>query len=110
MYFFAYAYTKSLDDVDDFLKPLLIVVLLHTGFGIYQGMVGESSVISLHPGYALQLEKFKQMAFRPFGLTNLPGGPAVYLSFTFPMALYVIFTWKNWLLRLIFSSFLLGVS
>ncbi len=106
LYFFGYSQTRTLKDADDFLKPLMIVVLLHTVFGIYQGMVGEQSVLSLHPGYAAQMDKFKNLAFRPFGLTNLPGGPAVYLSFMFPMALYVIFTFRSWLIRATFSIFL----
>ncbi len=108
MYFFAYSQTKTLKDADDFLKPLLIVVLLHTVFGIYQGMVGQESVLSLHPGYAAQMEKFKNTAFRPFGLTNLPGGPAVYMTFMFPLALYVIFTWRSWLVRITMATFLLA--
>lgn len=106
LYFFGYSQTRSLKDADDFLKPFMIVVLLHTIFGIYQGMVGEESVLSLHPGYAAQMAKFKNLAFRPFGLTNLPGGPAVYLSFMFPVALYVIFTFRSWLVRATFTIFL----
>lgn len=106
LYFFGYSQTKSLKDADDFIKPLIAVVLIHTVLGIYQGMVGPESVLSLHPGYAKQLYKFKNFAFRPFGLTNLPGGPAVYLSFMFPMALYVIFTFRHWLMRATMTIFL----
>ena len=106
LYFFGYWQTKSLKDADDFIKPLLAVVFIHTVFGIYQGMVGPESVLNLHPGYAKQLYKFKNFAFRPFGLTNLPGGPAVYLSFMFPIALYVIFTFRHWFLRTLFTIFL----
>jgi hypothetical protein len=106
LYFFGFNYTKSLKDADDFLKPFIIVVLLHTIFGIYQGLAGEQSVLSLHPGYAQQLAKFKDTAFRPFGLTNLPGGPAVFLAFMFPLVLYVIFTTQSWLMRIILSVFL----
>lgn len=106
LYFFGYSQTKSLKDADDFLKPLMFVVLIHTIFGIYQGMVGEQSVLTLHPGYAKQLEKFQNFAFRPFGLTNVPGGPAVYLSFMFPVILYVLFTFRSYLIRAVYSLFL----
>jgi len=106
LFFFGFYQTKSIRDARLFMIPLILVALLHTGFGIYQGMIGEQSVLDLHPRYAIQLEKYQQSAFRPFGLTNLPGGPAVYLAFVFPIVLYFIFTIRHTLLRWMLITFL----
>lgn len=104
LFFFGFYQTKSMRDAHLFMLPLLLVALLHLIFGIYQGMIGEQSVLSLHPRYAIQLAKYQNTAFRPFGLTNLPGGPAVYLAFVFPVLMYFIFTVRSHLLRWLMIS------
>jgi len=99
LFFFGFYQTKTLKDAHHFIWPLLLVTALHTGFGIYQGMVGPESVLSLHPRYAIQLAKYQNTAFRPFGLTNLPGGPAVFMALAFPLFFYFIFTVRSHILR-----------
>jgi hypothetical protein len=105
LFFFGFYQTKSLKDAHHFILPFLFVAILHTGFGIYQGMVGEQSVLALHPRYAVQLAKYENTAFRPFGLTNLPGGPAVYLALVFPLFFYFIFTVRSHLIRWILLAY-----
>jgi hypothetical protein len=102
LFFFGFYQTRTVKDAHHYIYPLLFVASLHTVFGIYQGMVGEQSVLALHPRYAIQLAKYANTAFRPFGLTNLPGGPAVYMALVFPLIFYFIFTARSkigrWLL------------
>lgn len=97
LFFFAYYNTESIEDIQFFLKAVLFVAIMHTIFGLYQGIVGPESVLSLHPRYAIQLEKYRDTAFRPFGLTNLPGGPAVYLAPVIPFALYMALVYRHFL-------------
>lgn len=104
LFFFAYYECESLDDFHFFIRGIIFVAILHTGFGLYQAVIGPESVLSLHPRYAIQLEKYKNTAFRPFGLTNLPGGPAVYLAPVLPLAMYYAFVQKN-VMRLFLISF-----
>jgi len=106
LFFFGFYQTKSMKDAHHYMIPFLAVTLLHTGFGIYQGLVGEQSVLSLHPRYAVQLAKYGTTAFRPFGLTNLPGGPAVYMALVFPFILYFIFTVRSKLIKWILLSYI----
>jgi hypothetical protein len=95
LFFFAYYNTHSVKDFHFFLKAIIFVAIVHTVFGLYQASVGVESVLSLHPRYAIQLEKYRNTAFRPFGLTNLPGGPAIYLAPVVPLALYLALTYKG---------------
>lgn len=104
LFFFAYYESESIEDLHFFIKGFIFVAFFHTLFGLYQSMNGPESVLSLHPRYAIQLEKYKNTAFRPFGLTNLPGGPAVYLAPVIPLTIYYAFVQKN-LLRIALLAF-----
>lgn len=95
LYFFGYYYGDSEKRVHLYLGTFLSVVLIHAVVGLYQGWVGPESVLSLHPRYAYQLAKYADYAFRPFGLTNLPGAPAVFISLIFPALVYFIYRGKR---------------
>lgn len=103
LFFFGYYLCENVDDFHFFVRGFILVALAHTAFGLYQGMIGPSSVLSLHPRYAIQLEMYKDSAFRPFGLTNLPGGPAIYLSSALPLTIYYALRSKS-----LFRLFLFG--
>lgn len=112
LYFFGYYLTQSESDVRFYMWPFIIVGVLHTVTGITQGFLGPDSLVALHPRYAVQLQKYQNVAFRPFGLTNLPGGPSVYLYQIYPFLLYFAFHLKSWVAKALiigmlpFSTFL----
>lgn len=106
LYFFGYYQVNSYKDIRFFMIPFIIIAVIHTITGIYQGFHGPAGLIALHPRYAVQLLKYKDVAFRPFGLTNLPGGPSVYMYQVFPFLLYFLFYFRSALLRLSIVAYL----
>lgn len=98
LYFFGYYFVNSLKEVKKIFMVFISLSAVQTVFTIYQGLKGPSSVLSLHSGYQVQLAKLGSYAFRPFGLTHVPGGPSVYIYVTLPFLIYFIFFSKiNWL-------------
>jgi hypothetical protein len=102
LYFFGYYLVNNKKDVHNFFILFIVLTIIHNVFAIYQGFMGPSSVTSIHPRYAIQLQKYLTTAFRPFGLTNLPGGPSVYIYSTLPFFAYFIYIGKN----ILMSAFL----
>ena len=91
LYFFGYYLTKDVQTARSFFIPWIIVGIAHGITGMYQSSVGPSSVTSLSSSYAFALIKYKGTAFRPFGLGQQPGTPAVFAYLSIPFALYFIF-------------------
>ncbi len=98
LYFFGYYLVNSLKDVKRLFAVFAVLGAVQTVFTIYQGLRGPSSVLSLHPGYSIPLQKMGSYAFRPFGLTNLPGGPSVYIFMVLPfLAYFIYYTRSQWI-------------
>ncbi len=98
LYFFGYYLTNSLKDVKKLFVLFAVLGAIQTFFTIYQGLRGPSSVLSLHPAYRIPLAKMGQYSFRPFGLTNLPGGPSVYIYMLLPiLAYFIYYTRSHWM-------------
>lgn len=106
LFFFGYFLTTNLKDIHTYFRFFIFLAFIHTVFTIYQGLNGAESVLSLHPRYAVQLEKYRQSAFRPFGLTNLPGAPSVYLYTSLPFLVYFLYFSKS-LFERMFCIFLI---
>ncbi len=106
LYFFGYYLIQSQKEVQQFFILFIVLTLIHTSLTIYQGFIGPSSVTSIHPRYAIQLAKYLDTAFRPFGLTNLPGGPSVYIYTSIPFFLYFIYLGQTKLLSFFYASVL----
>ncbi|MCB0378614.1 MAG: hypothetical protein KDD33_08995 [Bdellovibrionales bacterium] len=106
LYFFGFYLTEKEEDVRFFMIPFIIVGILHTVTGLVQGFIGPESVLLMHPRYAVQLSKYQDVAFRPFGLTNLPGGPSVYLHEIYPFLLYFMFHLRSYFAKLSVLLFL----
>ncbi|MCB0341619.1 MAG: hypothetical protein KDD59_05180 [Bdellovibrionales bacterium] len=101
LYFFGFYLVKSVKDVHFFIWPWIGITLVHTFTGVYQGLTGPDSVLALHSRYSVQLSKFADQAFRPFGLTNLPGAPAVWIFLVTPLVVYMIFNNRSKLMRVL---------
>jgi hypothetical protein len=106
LYFYGYYNVRTLSDVRFFMFPFIIVAVIHTLTGLVQGLVGPEALLALHPRYAVQLFKYKDFAFRPFGMTNLPGGPAVYVYQIIPFILYFLFHYKAYIGRFLLGAYL----
>ena len=106
LFFFGYYLTDNTEDIKKYFLFFIALAVIHTVFSIYQGLNGPSSVLSLHPRYAVQLEKYQDTAFRPFGLTNLPGAPAVYIYTSLPFVFYFMYFSKSLLVKLLCFAFL----
>lgn len=106
LYFLAYYFCDDPKEIRKFMWTFIIISVIHSLVSIYQIALGPVSVTSLHPRYAVQLLKYKNYAFRPFGLTNLPGAPAVYMYPVIPFLFYLIYHYKSWLSKIIIFSFL----
>lgn len=100
LFFFGYYLSTSQRRIDGFIIPWLVVCLLQSSTSLYQAALGPRSVLGLHPLYAVQLNRFKGYAFRPFGLTSQPGGPAIYVYLVSPLLLYLFVRSRSTLLRL----------
>lgn len=109
LFFFGYYLTTSRSRVDRFIAPWIAICLVQAASSLYQAARGPSSVLWLSPLYAVQLEKYKGYAFRPFGLTNQPGAPSIYLYMVSPLILYLFLRSRSILARL-FLLALLGAS
>lgn len=100
LFFFGYYLTTSRSRIDRFISPWIVVGIIQAATSLYQAARGPSSVLGLSPLYAVQLAKFKGYAFRPFGLTNQPGEPSIYLYMISPMILYLFLQSRSLLVRL----------
>lgn len=101
LYFFGYYLVKTLKDVHQFFTLFVVLCIIHTIFAVIQGFLGPSSVVSIHPRYSVQLAKYMSTAFRPFGLTQLPGGPSIYIYTSLPFIAYYIYWGHSHLTRLL---------
>lgn len=101
LYFFGYYLVHSLKDVKRLFAVFAVLGAIQTLFTIFQGLRGPSSVLSLHPGYKIPLAKMGTYAFRPFGLTHLPGGPSVYIYMILPFLAYFIYQTRSKWVRLL---------
>jgi O-antigen ligase len=106
LYFFGYYLTDSESDVRFYMWPFIIVAVLHTITGVIQGFTGPEGLIAMHPRYAVQLAKYQGLAFRPFGLTNQPGAPSVYIYLVYPFLLYFAFTMRSLVAKILIIGFL----
>ncbi len=106
LYFFGYALAESIDQVRFFMIPWVIVAFFQTGTSLYQASIGPSSVLSISPYYGYALEKLGNYAFRPFGLTSLPGLPSIFIYLAAPFLIYFIFYSKNFWYALFLAAIL----
>lgn len=100
LYFIGYYLVNSLTDVKRLFAVFAVLGAVQTFFAIYQGIRGPSSVLSLHPGFQIPLAKMGSYAFRPFGLTHIPGGPSVYIYMVLPFLAYFIYYSRSQWVRL----------
>jgi O-antigen ligase len=112
LYFFGYYLVNNLKDVQRLFVVFAALAAVQTVFTIYQGLRGPSSVLSLHPGFQIPLAKMGSYAFRPFGLTHIPGGPSVYIYMVLPILTYFIYYTRSVWLRFFSASLLplIGVA
>jgi len=103
LFFFLY-----LNDEVDFDKykqnkyscMLLIVLALQAYLVIFQKEMGESQLLGIHHYYAKPMKDvFIDSLFRPFGTTNLPGAPSVYIPYF--MSFIYFFSTNNLLVRVL---------
>lgn len=106
LYFLAYYFCDTPDQVRRFMWVFVIISMLHVAVSVYQIALGPISVTMLHPRYSVLLLKFNKLAFRPFGLTNLPGAPAVYLYPVVPFLFYFLYFYRSWLIRSLIIVFI----
>lgn len=97
LFFFGYAHATSVSRVRRFMVPWIAVAVIQSAASIYQASVGPASVTGLHPLYGQLLERYA--AFRPFGLTSLPGMPAVYVFITLPFAIYFLISSSSLIIK-----------
>ncbi|MBC7396387.1 MAG: O-antigen ligase family protein [Bdellovibrionales bacterium] len=95
LFFLGYLYTEKASHVRAYFGPWVAVVAFQAVFSIYQSYLGESSVLSIHPGYRAPLEKFIGYAFRPFGFTAIAGGPAIFIFLVNGFLLYYLLASKK---------------
>lgn len=110
LYFFGYFTIRNTAEVHKIFFLFVILALIQVVFSIYQGYNGANSVLSIHPGYQIQLNKFKGYAFRPFGLTHVPGGPSVYIYMVIPFVLYFLISSKRTFDKLLYFSLLPAIG
>ncbi|MBY0315021.1 MAG: hypothetical protein K2Q26_05855 [Bdellovibrionales bacterium] len=101
LYFFGYYFVNNINTVKKMFALFVTLSAIQTVFTIYQGIGGSATVLSLHPGYRAQLDLYVGYAFRPFGLTNLAGGPSVYIFLVLPFIAYFIFSSRSVIVKLI---------
>lgn len=100
LYFFGYHITTSVRQIQWFLMPWVVVSIVHMVLSLRQASGGPQSVLALHPGYAAPLAKFgAAAAFRPFGATHLPGGPAMFLFIAAPFFIYFMISLRSFWLK-----------
>jgi hypothetical protein len=105
---FAYAYylTRDAKDAHRFMVPWMVVATVQVITGLYQAWLGPMSVLHLSPLYAVQLKKYEGFSFRPFGTTNQPGAPAIFVYLAIPFCVYFMIRTRSWLLRLYLAALL----
>lgn len=104
LYFFAYYLAKKPKEIKVIMAIWVAVTTIHCIAGLYQFSMGPSSVLQIHPGYANILTKYGSYAFRPFGLTHLPGLPAIFIFLSISFLVYFSFSLKNWLFKIMLFS------
>ena len=105
LFFFAYYMVKK--DPNEAKIIMLIWIgttSLHSFVSIYQAANGPQSVLNIHPRYASILAKYAGGAFRPFGLTHLPGLPAIFIFLAMPFLLFFFFTTRNIFVKILCFS------
>ncbi len=100
LFFFGFYLCANPQKLERFFIPWVIVALLHITFGLYQGAIGPTSVTGWSPAYQQVLSRFQGYPFRPFGLTSLPGGPAVYSYFLVPLLVYYFLKHSNFIKKI----------
>ena len=110
LYFSGFYLIRSLKEFEQIAWIWILVLAAHTATSIYQGTVGPSSVLSIHPGYAIPLERLGGPSFRPFGLTHLPGAPSVFIFLTLPLVLYFLFQKRSILVKAFLSALIPAAS
>jgi len=100
LYFFSFNMVESKEDARLYIGVLVFISLVHGVAGFVQGLLGPESVLAIHPRYAVQLAKFQGLAFRPFGLSHLPGAPAIFIFPVVPFLLYFIYASRSWLMKI----------
>lgn len=106
LYFFGFYVTRSLKDVHLFFRFFVVLASVHALAGFVQGFLGASSVLWIHPRYSVQLAKYAGQAFRPFGLTHVPGAPSVFIYTALPFFVYFILLSKSYLEKIILLIFM----
>ena len=95
LYFFAFYLFKDRREIKIIMGIWVLVTTIHCLTGLYQASVGPQSVLQIHPGYASILKKYGSYAFRPVGLSNLPGNPAIFVFLSISFLLYFAFSAKK---------------
>lgn len=104
LYFFGFHHAKNIKEINLYMVPWVVASIIHMVLSLQQASAGPKALLALSPGYAAPLAKFATQAFRPFGATSLPGGPAIFLFITAPLFIYFIIQSKS-----LFVKILLGV-
>ena len=90
LFFLIYHHFQK-EDIDVFLRWLLILGLFECAFSTWEFMYGQSFLLGLHPKYKIVLTSYLGTAFyRPFGTTAVPGGPSVWAMLVLPVAGYFL--------------------
>jgi hypothetical protein len=109
LFFFGFYLCRNARQMEKFFLPWILVVVLHVVFGLYQGMIGPASVTSWSPTYQQVLARYIGYPFRPFGLTSLPGGPAVFSYFVIPILVFGFLVTSSWLRKFVISLIIFGL-
>lgn len=100
LFFFAYyEIKKNPGELRTLMGIWVAVATIHAVVGLYQFHIGPASVTRIHPRFAQIWSKYGSYAFRPFGLTNLPGLPAIFIFLATPFLFYFFFSAKSLLTR-----------
>ena len=102
LFFFGYYLAKNRKEIKVAMGIWIFVVTIHCITGLIQAKYGVASLIAIHPRYAYQWRNFaaEGRAFRPFGLTNQPGAPSIYIFLSMSFLYYFIIATKKKYLKL----------
>ncbi|HEX4923976.1 MAG TPA: O-antigen ligase family protein [Bdellovibrionales bacterium] len=110
LYFIAYLYLRSVEDLRALLWVAVIITALQVALSIYQFEHGEAGLLAFSRNYARPMEaRFVGRLFRPFGTTAVPGGASTWVFLSLPLIIALFFDSKHVLKRL-FLVILLGLA
>ena len=78
--FFMVTYMTKDDELHGILHVMIFLGLIQGALTIADASMGDSWLPSIHPRYRVQMGiQFVGSNYRPFGTTNLPGGPSIWI-------------------------------